>query len=100
MVRVAARAGATGVSEQRCQQPTCAYPSCRCSVPFTGPENGNAFLSRELDEAGRKAWNSLARYKFVMFAYHAAWWVKINRIAGARRPNPFPDLVKFARARA
>jgi hypothetical protein len=54
-------------------------------------------MRTELDDAERKAWDSLARYKFVMFAYHAAWWVKINRMGDFKRANPFLPLVKFAR---
>ncbi len=53
----------------------------------------------ELDVAEKKAWDALARYKFWTFAYNAAWWVKLNRLAGARRPNPFLPVVKLARER-
>lgn len=59
----------------------------------------NADLDRELDEAAAKAWDSLARYKFVMFGYHAAQWVYLNRVCRLGLPNPFRDLVMFARAR-
>lgn len=58
-----------------------------------------AELSAEIDEAAEKAWESLARYKFVMFGYWAGIWVHLNRIEGRRRPNPFAELVSLARAR-
>ncbi|MEW6104777.1 MAG: hypothetical protein AB1563_00195 [Bacillota bacterium] len=57
-------------------------------------------LVAELDEAERKAWNSLARYKFQMFGYWAAVWVHLNRVSGENRPNPWRDLVLAARQRA
>lgn len=56
-----------------------------------------AELVRELDEAERKAWDSLARYKFQMFGYWAAIWVHINRLSGLRRPNPWKCLIETAR---
>ena len=52
---------------------------------------------QELDEADHKAWENLARYKFWMFGYWCAVWVRLNRIAEAKRPNPFHGLVKIAR---
>jgi hypothetical protein len=54
-------------------------------------------LIAELDEAERKAIDSLARYKFAMFGYWAGIWVHLNRLSGAKRPNPFRSLVKEAR---
>ena len=53
-------------------------------------------LSVEMAEQERKAWDSLARYKFWMFGYHAANWVNINRLAGFKAKNPFRDLIKVA----
>ncbi len=55
-------------------------------------------IEYELDEACRKAFDSLARYKFQMFGYWAAIWVHLNRIGEFRRPNPFAGLVKAARS--
>ena len=55
-------------------------------------------LLAELEEAERKAWNSLARYKFQMFGYWAAIWIHLNRVGGFKRPNPWSELVKFARS--
>ncbi len=56
-------------------------------------------FEHELDEAERKAFQALARYKFQMFGYHAAIWVHLNRISGAGRENPFRALVHAARWR-
>ncbi len=50
-----------------------------------------------MDEAEKKAWNALSRYKFNMFGYWAAVWVHWARIQGGHRPNPFRGVVKFAR---
>jgi hypothetical protein len=48
--------------------------------------------------AERKAWDSLARYKFWMFGYHAAQWVLLNQLDSPERmPNPFKKLVQVAR---
>lgn len=59
----------------------------------------NPSLKRALAEAERKAWDSLARYKFLMFGYHTAQWVTLNRLAPkqSKKPNPFRAVVKFAR---
>ena len=62
------------------------------------PEITQEKVLEELDESEKKAWESLARYKFQMFGYWAAIWVHLNRITGANRPNPWSELVKFARA--
>lgn len=56
-----------------------------------------AALATELDLAEAKAWDALARYKFWMFGYHAGAWVKLNRIGGFKRPNPWKALVILAR---
>lgn len=55
-------------------------------------------LETHLQEAERKAWDSLAKYKFQMFGYWAAIWVHLNKISGQRRPNPWKALVHAARA--
>lgn len=57
----------------------------------------NDKLLAEMAEAEKKAIDAMARYKFWTFAYNAAWWVKLNRLAGAKKPNPFAFLVKAAR---
>jgi len=54
-------------------------------------------LLKELEEAERKAFESLSRYKFQMFGYWAAIWVHLNRISKANKPNPFRKLVEVAR---
>ena len=51
----------------------------------------------ELEEAQRKAWDSLSRYKFMMFGYWVSVWVHLNRISGERRANPWRGLVRQAR---
>ncbi len=51
----------------------------------------------EIDIAERKAWDALARYKFMMFGYWAAIWVHLNRISGQKRENPWRDLVREAK---
>jgi len=55
-------------------------------------------LPYELEEAERKAWDSLSRYKFVMFGYWVGVWVHLNRIADTRHSNPWQGLVKQAKA--
>lgn len=54
-------------------------------------------IDDKLDEAERKAWDSLGRYKFLMFGYWSGVWVHLNQIAGSRRPNPWKELVQVAR---
>lgn len=46
-----------------------------------------------------KALKSLAGYKFLMFGYHAANWVNLNKLlpVAEKEPNPFQKLVKDAR---
>lgn len=54
-------------------------------------------LQADLEAAERKAWDALARYKFWMFGYWAADWVRLNRRLQAKRPSPFKRLVLLAR---
>ena len=54
-------------------------------------------LEHLLDEAEAKAWDSLARYKFMMFGYWASIWVHLNRAGGFNRPNPFTGIVRLAK---
>ena len=49
------------------------------------------------EEARRKALDSLARYKFLMFGYWAAAWVQMNKLCRIREPNPFCRLVDLAK---
>ena len=51
-----------------------------------------------MNEAERKAFDALRRYKFQMFGYWAAIWVHLNRAGGFKKPSPFRGLVKFARS--
>jgi len=52
---------------------------------------------RAMTDAEEKAFDSLARYKFMMFGYWAAIWVHLNRMGNRKRPSPFKRLVAFAR---
>lgn len=54
-------------------------------------------LRADLRTAEVKALDALARYKFWMFGYHAADWVRLNRRLPGSRPNPFKRLVLLAR---
>jgi len=71
------------------------------------PQDINLFLMtekiiEERNAAERKAWDALARYKFWMFGYHAAAWIKYNdllRPGEGRARNPFRDLVLLARSK-
>lgn len=56
-----------------------------------------ATLEADLADAERKAWDSLARWKFWMFGYHAADVVKIKRRLGRGREPFFKELVELAR---
>lgn len=56
-------------------------------------------LHAYLDDAERRAWDALSRYKFQMFGYWASVWVHLNRIAQAGRPNPWRKLVQAARSK-
>jgi len=50
-------------------------------------------------EAETKAWKALAGYKFYMFGYWSAAWVKYNHLMPKEEklPNPFKDAVLLAR---
>ena len=63
------------------------------------PENVNCTVRivAHMEDAERKAWDSLARYKFQMFGYWAAIWVHLNRIGKFKKPNPWRTLVKFSK---
>lgn len=54
-------------------------------------------IDAALDEADRKAWEALARYKFQMFGYWASVWVHLNKISGQNRQNPWKPIVHEAR---
>ena len=59
--------------------------------------NQNDKLLSKRGEAEVKAWNNLARYKFLMFGYWAGTWVTLNRLCEDSLPNPFRHLVICAR---
>lgn len=50
-------------------------------------------------QAYLKALDSLGRYKFEMFGYHASAWVKYNQLMPKqyKQGNPFQEFVKLAR---
>ncbi|KKN04255.1 hypothetical protein LCGC14_1099130 [marine sediment metagenome] len=61
------------------------------------PRQVERCLRLEMLEAERKAFDSLSRYKFLMFGYWAGVWVNLNNIGGYKRPNPFAALVAAAK---
>src|SRR5689334_11762365 len=54
-------------------------------------------LQSDLEDAQRKAWVSLARWKFLQFGYWAADVVKLKRRLGRGREPIFKELVEAAR---
>jgi hypothetical protein len=58
-------------------------------------------LALEWEDATRRAFDALARYKFWMFGYHAARVVYlgslIHRLGGPKLANPFGAIVQVAR---
>lgn len=86
----------------QCERPICFFcvngrqAGARCPVdpePLALDER----LEKELEEAERKAWASLSRYKFQMFGYWAAIWVHLNRVGGFGRSNPWRMLTDMAK---
>ena len=51
-----------------------------------------------MDKAQSAARDALARYKPERFGYHASQWIMLNKTLESPRPNPFRDIIKFARA--
>ena len=49
-------------------------------------------LRAEMDEARRKAIESLARYKFAMFGYWSGVWVHLNRAGAFGETQPLPGV--------
>lgn len=62
-----------------------------------GLEDKQRALLEDLKDAEEKAWDSLARYKFMMFGYWAGIWVHLNRCGGFKAPSPWTHLVALAR---
>lgn len=56
-----------------------------------------AKVETALADAERRAWMSLAAYKFWMFGYHAAQWVLLKALMPAHIRNPFKQLVDLAK---
>ena len=67
------------------------------NTPPTSTNSVEQAILAEMDEVERKAWDSLKRYKFTMYGYWAAIWVHLNRLSGAKRPNPWKSLVQIAK---
>ena len=61
---------------------------------------GNYDLLDAMEEAKIKALKALAGYKFIMFGYHAAIWVTLNKISGLKLPSPFAGIVDMGAAEA
>ena len=68
-------------------------------ILVTGSEQMKERIEAQMVEAWGKALDALAGYKFWMFGYHAAAWVKYNQLLDKpdRQPNPFRFLVKAAK---
>jgi len=56
-----------------------------------------AQIRKKKEEAVDQAIKSLAGYKFWMFGYHAADWVKLNKLDPDPEPSPFYRLVSLAK---
>lgn len=59
-----------------------------------------AVESKIFDELSAKetaAWESLSKYKFIIFSYPAAVWVTLDRIHRCHQRNPFLDVVQLAK---
>lgn len=56
-------------------------------------------LAEHLHDAELNAWKALSSYKFIMFGYHAAIWVHLNRVGNFNKPNPFRDAVELGRSK-
>lgn len=54
-------------------------------------------IKEMMAEEIEKAWRALAGYKFYMFGYHAACWVKLNKLLETPLANPFSGLVDMAK---
>jgi hypothetical protein len=61
------------------------------------PGSTQAKVEQALYTAERKAWMSLAGYKFWMFGYHAAQWVLLKSLLPIHVRNPFASLVRLAK---
>ena len=61
--------------------------------------NTDDLILAKMDEAVEKAYIALAGYKFWMFGYHAASWVRYNQLLprDQKQGNPFRPLVDSAR---
>ena len=61
------------------------------------PANGHASLVESLEQAERKAWRSLRRYRFQEFAHYAELWARLAKISGKSWKNPFGAVAALGR---
>lgn len=67
-------------------------------IPRKEPHEEVVLLDLEiaLNEAEDKAWQSLAKEKFIVAGYWMEMWEHLNRIGEFNKPNPFKPLVNLA----
>lgn len=63
------------------------------------PDTPEQRVNDAMGLAYRKAIDSLGRYKFLMFGYHAAQWVTLNKLLDRPRSNAFKEYVDLAKLR-
>lgn len=80
--------------QEECSDP-CGH--CACEAWDAAWAMKEDCIRAAMDRARLAALEALSRYKFLMFGYHAAVWVNLNRLLDEPEPNPFRELVKLAR---
>ena len=63
------------------------------------PASGQADLREALEEAERKAWESLDEHRFAEFAHWAEVWAQLAKISGEKWTNPFGAVAAVGRKR-
>lgn len=91
-----------GEINQEYPDPEAAYQQIRERITLASGRVLLAESSLEIavEEAERRAWEALARYKFADFGMWATIWSHQNRVGGFQRPNPFGELVDMGRRKA
>lgn len=56
-------------------------------------------ILREMEQAERKAWEALGKFRFAEFGHYASLWASLHRASGARLTNPFSGVAILARQR-
>jgi len=74
------------------------YPSFSVSTCQVDEDDMEEKLKEMMRDDLDKAYEALSRYKFYMFGYYAAAWVRYNKLLAKPLPNPFAPLVQAARA--